>query len=163
MVEACSEMEVSVSASGEHTYLRRPTEIFSGQTLTREKSPGPVGGGKTLELKPFIFPTDYKSVAGVVTGPDGKPVEGLELWVFARSDGNKIEAWPGAHTGHDGRFFVDQVPNVPLTLVAYKIPTNRIVDLPHLYLARKDAEAGQTDVRIVFDPKAAQGKSEGHE
>jgi hypothetical protein len=52
------------------------------------------------------------------------------------------------------------VPNVPLTLAAYKMPTNHIVDLAHFFFARKDAEAGQMDVRFVFDPKPAQGKKE---
>ncbi len=153
MVEACSGTRFFVQASGQHTYLRRPALVLSGQTLTEEKDPGPVVGGHTLELKPFIFPTDYKPVGGVVTDPNGKPVEGLEVWVFARSDGRKIEAWGGANTGADGRFLINQVPNVPLTLVAVGTPTNGKLDLADFFLPRKDAEPGQINVRIVFDPK----------
>jgi hypothetical protein len=158
MVEACSETRFLVQASGQHRALRRLTLVLSGQTFTVDKSAGPVVGGHTLELKPFIFQTDYKSVGGVVTDPNGKPVEGLEVWAFVRSDGHKIEV--EAHTGKDGRFLINQVPNVPLTLAAYKMPTNHIVDLAHFFFARKDAEAGQMDVRFVFDPKPAQGKKE---
>ncbi len=162
MVEACSEMEFGVQASGQHTYLRRPTSVLSDRTLTREKGPGPVVGGHTLELKPFIFATDFKSVGGVVTDPNGKPVEGLEVWVFTRSDNHKLEVQ--AQTGNDGRFCINQVPNVPLTLVTFKTPTNRNLDLADFSLARKDAEPGQMDVRIVFDPKQAKGKKEkGHD
>ena len=66
-----------------------------------------------------------------------------------------------ARTGNDGRFYINQVPNVPLTLVATKTPTNGNLDLVDFSLARKDAEPGQTDVRIVFDakPTATKGTS----
>ena len=66
-----------------------------------------------------------------------------------------------ASTGNDGRFYINQVPNVPLTLVATKTPTNGNLDLVDFSLARKDAEPGQTDVRIVFDakPTATKGTS----
>ncbi len=155
MVEACPEIDLSVQASGQHEYLRRPTAVLPGWTLTFDKGPGPVVAGQPLELKPFIFPTDYKSVGGVVTDPNGKPVEGPDVWVFARSDGHMLVKVQ-AQTDKDGRFSINQVPSVPLTLVAFKMPENRTVaDLPFVI---KDAESGQMDVRIVFDPKQANGK-----
>ena len=58
---------VSRSGTGQPTWLRRPTLVLSGRTVTIEKSPGPVVAGHTLEVKPFInFARDYKSVGGVV-------------------------------------------------------------------------------------------------
>ena len=55
----------------------------------------------------------------------------------------------------DGRFTLRMLPNVPLELMAYIPPPEGETRIR--FPARVEAEPGQTDVRIVLDPKLVRG------
>lgn len=111
--------------------------------------------GETIEVPALQMTALESFVAGVVVDPDGKPLSGVTVSVtpmdiLARS------AWGGGGsppTDADGRFRVNGLPNSPLRLMVYIPPpansTNRIIRFP----AEVFTESGQTDVRIIYDPK----------
>ncbi|MHB9048972.1 MAG: hypothetical protein ACYC35_23895, partial [Pirellulales bacterium] len=124
--------------------------------MNPDTRPAKVSAGQTLEIEPFSLLRTDKSVAGVVVDPDGNPVAGA--WVNARLRSGGPARAMRRPTGKDGRFTIQGVPNVPLSLTAYIPPPpdskDRIIRFP----VTVDAEAGQTDVRIVLDPKLTRGK-----
>ena len=112
-----------------------------------------VVAGKTVEVRPFSMIRTDKIVSGVVVDPDGNPVEGVTVSAEMRSGGQIPGAFTHGTTGKDGRFTIRGVPNVPLTLTAYIRPPDNAKDRRIRNAARIEAEPGQTDVRIVLDPK----------
>jgi hypothetical protein len=113
-----------------------------------------VAAGQTVEID-FSLKRLDKSVAGIVIDPDGKPVAGAQVSAQTRSG----QVIPGASlhrpTGEDGRFTIRGVPDEPLTLMAYIRPPPDSGDRPIRLPTSVDAEPGQTDVRILLDPKLA--------
>ena len=117
-----------------------------------------VAAGGTFEVKPFSMIRLDKSVAGVVVDPDGNPVAGAVISARFRSGQSIPYAFTKRPTGKDGRFAIRGVPNVPLSLMAYMEPSPDSKDRSIRFTATVDAEAGQTDVQIVLDPKLVRKK-----
>jgi uncharacterized GH25 family protein len=111
--------------------------------------------GKELEIPPIELKSRGAFVAGIVVDPDGKPVAGATVSAMERS-GRSISfgrAGPPKPTGPDGRFRINDLPNVPLQLMAYIRVPESTKDRSIHFPARVNAEPGQTNVRILLDPK----------
>jgi hypothetical protein len=143
LVEANKKFEIFVIALGGYTDAQ-----CSGQVET----------GKTLQLKPLSLMRLDKSVGGTIVDPDGNAVAGVTVSAQMRSGGQIPRAFTYQPTGADGRFVIRGVPSVPLTLMAYIRPSDDAKDRTIRFTARVDAEPGQTDVRIVLDPKLVRGR-----
>jgi uncharacterized GH25 family protein len=111
--------------------------------------------GQTLEVKPFSMMRTDKVVSGTVVDPDGNPVAGASVSARLRSGPQIPRAFTMRPTGKDGRFVIRGVPNLPLTLMAYIAPSPDAKERSIRFTATVEAEPGQTDVRIVLDPKLA--------
>ena len=114
-----------------------------------------LASGQELEIPPIELKSRGAFVAGIVVDPDGKPVAGATVSAMERSGGSISfgRGGPPKPTGSDGQFRINELPNVPLQLLAYiQDPNNRKDGRIH-FPARVNAEPGQTDVRIVLDPK----------
>lgn len=95
-----------------------------------------------------------QSLAGVVVDPDGKPIARARVAAMHGKNGRFIYyASPSggrrayAETDAAGRFELRELPDEPLSLVAY-INTGKPFRLP----PRINARLNQQDVRIVLDP-----------
>jgi beta-lactamase regulating signal transducer with metallopeptidase domain/protocatechuate 3,4-dioxygenase beta subunit len=143
LVEAGKKFDLSSISTGGYTEAQ-----CSGQVET----------GKILKVKPFSLMRLDKSVAGTVVDPDGNPVAGVSVSAEMRSGGHIPGAFLRQPTGQDGRFTIRGVPNLPLTLTAYIRPADDAKDRTIDSSARVDVEPGDTDVRIVFDPKLMRRK-----
>lgn len=94
-----------------------------------------------------------RSVGGTVVDPEGKPIEGAMVTAMHR-DGRTIGgAFTQQPTGKDGRFKIDYVPNVPMSVAAYVPPAPGAAAVPAVISPRVNVEPGQTDVRIRLDTK----------
>lgn len=124
---------------------------------------GRVAAGGTYEVKPFVMVRLDKSVSGIVVDPDGKAVAGALVSASLRSGGSIPRAFLQYPTRSDGRFVIRGVPDRPLTVMAYMQaganPRGGRIRFP----AHVDAEPGQTDVRIVLDPKLVKRKQPTNE
>jgi beta-lactamase regulating signal transducer with metallopeptidase domain/protocatechuate 3,4-dioxygenase beta subunit len=118
-----------------------------------------VAAGDTFEVKPFSLVRADKSIAGMVVDPDGNPVSGVSVSASLRSGGQIPRAFTERGTGKDGRFTIRGVPDLPLTLMAYIRPPDDATDRRIQFPAHVDAEAGETDVRILLDPKLVRRKN----
>ena len=115
--------------------------------------------GQTVEVKPFSMMRTDKLVSGIVVDPDGRPVSGAEVSARMRSGPQIPGASTPGPTGKDGRFTIRGVPNVPLTVAAHiAAPPDSQGRRRVLNGAMVQAEPGETDVRIVLDPKLVRGK-----
>ncbi len=96
------------------------------------------------------------AVSGIVVDPRGNPVEGVMVLAQDRFSRREISASYRPPTGKDGRFTITELPDVPLRLMA-RPPYARSSgsERPRIFAAYADAKPGQSDVRIVFDPKVA--------
>jgi hypothetical protein len=114
-----------------------------------------VAAGQTLMAPPFVLLRLDQSVSGVVVDSDGSPLAGSQITVSARAGSPDANGW--AQAGKDGRFTIARLPNVPLKLTAYVYPkpAAKGTKAPPPLTAIVDAKAGQTDVRIVLNTKAA--------
>jgi beta-lactamase regulating signal transducer with metallopeptidase domain/protocatechuate 3,4-dioxygenase beta subunit len=116
--------------------------------------------GQTHDLGTFEVRTKSMSVAGIVVDPDGNPVEGAQVSVRRRSGRSISGAFTRSPTGKDGRFAISAVPNVPLSLMAYIANPPGSRDRSIHFTSTVDAMPGETDVRIVLDPKLQLGRPE---
>jgi hypothetical protein len=110
------------------------------------------------EVDSFSLKQLNNSVAGVVVDPDGNPVEGVSVRTQITSGRAILIAFSQQPTGKDGRFTIRGLPNVPLTLMAHIEPLPDAKDRKVHFPAHVEAQPGQTDVRIVLDPKLVRGK-----
>lgn len=120
-------------------------------------------GTRTLKIKPGetidVPAIEVKSrsafVAGIVVDPDGKPVAGVTVSASEKGGGGISfgRRGPPPLTGKDGRFRLEDLPNVPLELLAYIRSDENTKDRSIHFPARAQAAPNQTDVRIVLDPK----------
>jgi protocatechuate 3,4-dioxygenase beta subunit len=95
-------------------------------------------------------------VAGFVVDLEGMPVPGVTVTAWERNGYRSVSYGPGGPpqpTDAKGRFRIDDLPNVPLKLLAYIQPPEPRKERSIRFPASVNAEAGQTDVRIVLDPK----------
>jgi Carboxypeptidase regulatory-like domain len=115
----------------------------------------PIKQGETVDVPAIEVKTRAAFVAGIVVDPAGKPVAGVTVSAHERNGGSISfgRRGPPPRTGPDGRFRLEDLPNVPLELMAYiqaKEPTkDRSIHFP----ARVNTEPNRTDIRIVLDPK----------
>jgi hypothetical protein len=136
-------------------YVHRSDDDFkSTNTVT-------LAPGSAEELPLISFQSLNMWVSGVVVDPDGNPVEGAKVSASNRDTGEQFNA--GLRQGNkamvsdkDGRFTLRMLPNVPLELLAYIPPPEGESRIR--FPARVEAEPGQTDVRIVLDPKLVRGR-----
>jgi protocatechuate 3,4-dioxygenase beta subunit len=113
-----------------------------------------VEAGQKTEFEPIALKSRGAFVAGVVVDPEGKPVAGVTVSAQLRNGGSISYGRSGAPKPTDaaGRFRINDIPNEPLELMAW-IPTRHPKDHVIHFPAYAKAEPGQTDVRIVLDPK----------
>lgn len=95
-----------------------------------------------------------QSLSGVVVDPDGNPVAGATVSAQLEDGGMltspPVGPRPWTETDEQGRFRLEQLPDVRLQLMAYIRPTGP--DLRVRYPARVKVERNQQDIRIVLDP-----------
>jgi protocatechuate 3,4-dioxygenase beta subunit len=123
-----------------------------GQTQPFKPQPG-----QRVELASLEVLEANQSVSGVVVDPAGKPLEGVRVNALepnGRAIGGAFTVEP---TGKDGRFTIEGVPNPPFSLVAFLTAPGGADSQKAGPSARVDVKAGQTDVRIVLDPKGSSG------
>lgn len=145
-------------AEGRYTFELAPpgrdlnTSIYEdGYEPTLRINRFQVEPGGVYEHPPIVIRKLNASVAGTVVDPDGNPVEGVNISARDRKTGSPV-ALPRSGptlTGKDGRFVLKDVPETSLSLMAYLRGDESVIRFP----AYADAEPGQTDVRIVLDPK----------
>jgi protocatechuate 3,4-dioxygenase beta subunit len=114
-----------------------------------------LAAGQELELPIIELKSRSAFVAGIVVDPNGQPVAGVTVSARKR-DGRSItfgRRGPTRPTGANGRFRIEDLPNVPLELLAYIRPPAETKDRIIHFPARVHSEPGQTDLRIVLDPK----------
>jgi uncharacterized GH25 family protein len=114
-----------------------------------------VEAGQTTEFEPIELKSRGTFVAGVVVDPEGKPVAGVTVSAQLRNGGSISygRRGPPKPTDAAGRFRIEDLPNEPLELMAYIQPAENTKDRSIHFPAHAKAEPGQTDVRIVLDPK----------
>ena len=98
------------------------------------------------------------SVSGVVVDPNGEPVEGVVVSARDRKTGRQLNVQfrkrqESITTDKQGRFTLRYLPDSPLRLMAYIRPDASSKDRRIRFPAYVDVEPGQTDVKIVLDPK----------
>jgi hypothetical protein len=114
-----------------------------------------VAAGEETKLPDIHVKSRGAFVAGVVVDPDGNPVPGVEVSAWERGAGASVSygrSGPPRPTDAEGRFRIDDLPNVPLKLMAQMRSPNP-KDLSVHFPAWANAEPGQTDARLVLDPK----------
>lgn len=95
-----------------------------------------------------------QAIAGVVVDPDGKPVNGATVSAQLRSGGSLARMTqsgppPWTESDHQGRFQLKELPDTPLSIMAYIAnPEGGPIRFP----AKLNVELDQQDVRIVLDP-----------
>jgi len=115
---------------------------------------------QTVDLDTFELRTKGMRVAGIVVDPEGNPVEGATVSARERNGRSISGAFTRQPTGKDGRFMIPRVPNVPLSIMAHIPSPPDSKDRTIRFAATVDAMPGETDVRIVLDPKLHQGRPE---
>lgn len=96
-----------------------------------------------------------QSLSGTVVDPDGKPVAGATVSAMLRDGFTSLARNsmsgppPWTETDQKGRFKLQQLPDLPLKLMAYINPKagNQI-----RFPAKVNVELNQQDIRIVLDP-----------
>ncbi|MEX2122241.1 MAG: carboxypeptidase-like regulatory domain-containing protein [Pirellulales bacterium] len=133
-------------------------KLFVSANIGREQPKGGIVNiklepGEERELPPFEFLVLDASVSGVVVDPDGNPVAGVTVSASEQGGGSIAGGFTRQPTGPDGRFTIPRLPSSPLQLMAYiRLPddaTDRRIRFPAIVRI----QPGQTDVRIVLDPK----------
>lgn len=95
-----------------------------------------------------------QSIAGVVVDPDGKPVKGATVTAQLRSGAHLARMTqsgppPWTESDHQGRFQLKQLPDEPLSIMAYFAnPNGGRIRFP----AKRNVDMNQQDIRIVLDP-----------
>jgi hypothetical protein len=96
-----------------------------------------------------------QSLAGKVVDPDGKPVAGAQVSAMLRDGFTSIARTsmsgppPWTETDQEGRFKLQQLPDQPLSLMAYiKSKAGGAIRFP----AKVNVELNQQVIRIVLDP-----------
>lgn len=108
----------------------------------------------TVELPDVRLLRTTQSLAGIVVDPDGNPVAGAT--VSARSKGGRSLSRPRTgpppwtETDADGKFRLTQLPDEPLSLMAYIRPKG--ADQSIRFPARVECSLNQQDIRILLDP-----------
>jgi hypothetical protein len=100
-----------------------------------------------------------QSLTGVVVDPDGNPIAGAQVSCMlrdgfaslARTSLNGPPPW--TETDKSGRFRLQQLPDEPLSIMAY---IKKPGDLQIRFPAKVNAELNQQDIRIVLDPSLAE-------
>ncbi|MGA2253890.1 MAG: carboxypeptidase regulatory-like domain-containing protein [Thermoguttaceae bacterium] len=114
-----------------------------------------VSPGEAVELPTMKLQQANMAVSGIVVDPRGNAVEGVTVSAEDRFTQQEIPLGYQPTTGKDGRFTIT-VPDLPLRLVAHVLYIQSSgTKPPPIFPAYADVKPGQTDVRIVFDPKVA--------
>ena len=115
--------------------------------------------GETADLEPFVFLSTNESLAGTIVDPEGKLVAGAFIEVWPKDNPPKrdeINSLQTAHvepttTGKDGRFTINGLPSIPLTLEVCVFSKDYQSEL----YERKQVpvEPGQKELLIEIVPK----------
>jgi len=103
-----------------------------------------------------------QSIAGVVVDPDGKPVQGATVTVQLRSGEHLARMTqsgppPWTESDHQGRFQLKELPDEPLSIMAYFAnPKGGRIRFP----AKLNVDMNQQDIRIVLDPSLRKEEEE---
>jgi hypothetical protein len=113
--------------------------------------------GQVLTLPPLEpAPKPGRKVSGIVVDPEGKPVEGVTIEASDRNTRKRISG-EQTFTGEDGRFAMTRLPDAPLSLTAYLAEAENSVGLAIRFPAHVEVAPGDSDVRIVLDPRKLRG------
>lgn len=115
--------------------------------------------GEMFEYPAITMRRLDQTVSGIVVDPDGNPVEGATIAASDRSTRRPISLTRGESTvtDKDGRFTMRHLPNAPLSLMAFFRSPPEVTDRTIRFPGNADADPGDTDVRIILDPKLSRG------
>lgn len=116
-----------------------------------------VENGSTIELPDAEFKRNGQTLAGVVIDPEGNPVEGVSVSARLASGRNLARSQngppPWMKTDAEGRFRLTNLPDEPLSLLAYKSnPAGGRIAYPVQLTPAMNDEA----IRIVLDPSLSE-------
>jgi protocatechuate 3,4-dioxygenase beta subunit len=111
---------------------------FSNQFLPK--------GGEKHEVGDLRLVKADQSVAGVVVDPAGRPLAGIRVYATSRGGGLAYVSSEQIHTDKDGRFKVDNLPRGSVEINARSESDAQGISMSN----RVNAQAGQTDIRIVM-------------
>jgi len=163
------QFDTAPPGEGTHVYS------FSDEVTQLSSATFDLKPGQTYELGTFELRTKSMSVSGIVVDPEGNPVEGAQVSARERNGPSIDGAFTRQPTGKDGRFAIRGVPDVPLSIMAHvpyapgskerETQVGGVVkalssDRRIHFAAAVDAMPGETNVRIVLDPKLQRGRPE---
>lgn len=156
MTDDAGRFEITPAPPGKRFYISHYSEEFTDIRIRSfDLDNGQVYDAGTFELRRRSM-----FVAGVVVDPKGNPLQGVRVSARERSGRPISKAFTRRPTGPDGRFRIDGVPNVPLSLMAYFPNPPDSKDRTIRFPARVDATPGDKDIRIVLDPELQLGRPE---
>jgi carboxymethylenebutenolidase len=112
--------------------------------------------GKETKLPNVVLAPRNSVVAGTIVDPNGKPVANVTVYATEKATYRSVSYGPDGEpkpTDADGRFRLEDMPNVVLELTAYIRPKEGQGDGGIHFPATATVKPGQTNVRIVLDPK----------
>lgn len=152
------------AADGRYSLLATAHQALSIGTSTRElkidtpsEQTGPrrlVPGG-TLAMPALELTTLDSFIAGIVVDPNGNPLAGIEVTAYTVESAAAL-AWSGGNappTGADGRFRISGMPKATFRLMAFAPAPENATDRSIILPAQLFAESGDSEIRIVYDPK----------
>lgn len=136
MVESAREHHVIASAEGYTSDSSKPLKV---------------GADESMKLPDLEIQRGNMVVTGIVVDYDGNPLEGVRVRAIERTS-RPVYSSPPPPTGKDGRFTISNLPNTELILSVegYHPLQNNI---PILFPTLAEVKPGQTEARIVLDPK----------
>ena len=142
-----AEFNLEVDAPGKGEVRDWQYQSPYGHTNNRED-------GATIEVPDAILVTNGQELSGIVVDPDGKPVSRITVSARLASGGMlsrpKNGAPPWTESDDKGRFHLTNLPEEPISLIAYRAnPAGG----PIHYASNLTVELNATDIRIVLDPK----------
>jgi hypothetical protein len=152
------------AADGQYSLLATPhptlnivanTRDLKINTPMEQVGPRPLAPGGTLAMPAVQMTTLESFIAGIVVDPEGNPLTGIDVTAYTVESAAAL-AWSAGNaspTGADGRFRINGMPKATFRLMVFAPPPADAADRVIRYPARITVAAGQTDIRVVYDPK----------